>query len=52
VQSIKKIIDDISVLPKDELESMYREMAPILEHNYTTYKNLSDDKILKAFGLL
>lgn len=51
-QSIQNIIDNIGRLGKTQIENMYREMSPILEHNYITYKNLSDDKILEAFGLL
>lgn len=49
IQSIQQIIDDLAKLPMNELENMYQEMLPILEHNYETYHSLTGKKISSVF---
>lgn len=43
---INKLEDTISKLSIDDLKKMYNEMKEILDHNYKTYNNLLDVKIL------
>jgi len=47
---IKKTIDYVARKPKSEIESMYKDMYPILEHNYETMMNLSCNDIAQTIG--
>ena len=49
VESIQSIIDGLARLQMNELQTMYEEMAPILEHNYKTYHRLTVKKISSTF---
>jgi hypothetical protein len=49
IESIQRIIDDLAKLPMNELQNMYDEMLPILEHNHKTYQELIPDKIVSVF---
>ena len=49
IESIQIIIDDLAKLPMNELQNMYDEMLPILEHNHKTYQELIPDKIVSVF---
>ncbi len=46
ILEIKKVIDTISNLSIAELNAMYRDMQPILEHNYNTLLNLKAEDFL------
>lgn len=39
-KEIKKILEDLSLLSIVEIECMYKEMLPVLEHNYNLMLNL------------
>ena len=49
VESIQSIIDELARLPMNELQTMYEEMSPILEHNYKTYHSLTGKSICSKF---
>lgn len=49
VESIQSIIDELARLPINELQIMYEEMSPILEHNYKTYHSLTCKIISSTF---
>ena len=49
VESIQNIIDELGRLPMNELQTMYEEMSPILEHNYKTYNSLTGKNISSSF---
>ena len=49
VHSIQRIIDELARLPINELQTMYEEMSPILEHNYKTYYSLTGKDISDRF---
>ena len=49
VESIKCIIDNLGQLDSKQLQNMYQQMLPILEHNYKIYHELKPDKILSTF---
>ena len=49
IKSIQNICDELARLPKSELESMYEDMKPTLEHNRSLYKELTIDKLKKTF---
>ncbi len=51
IESMKDIIDDLAKMDTEDLNVIYRDMLPILEHNHRTYQELTDSKILKAFDL-
>ena len=50
IESIKNIIDSLARLPINELQSMYEEMEPILEHNHRTYMELTQSKVRSVFS--
>jgi hypothetical protein len=49
LQSIQAIIDNLAKLENKQLEYMYQQMLPILDHNYNVYKALTGKKILSIF---
>ncbi len=51
IESIEKIISDLSVLDKDQLQSMYTEMLPTLEHNYRIYVGMTPAFIKSTFNI-
>ena len=50
IQSIQSIINDLARLPINELQNMYEEMEPILEHNQKTYMELTQSKVRSVFS--
>lgn len=49
IESIMGIIDNLGQLSKTQLQDMYTEMSPILEHNYNLYRNLNSQITLSTF---
>jgi hypothetical protein len=49
VESIQRITDDLAKLDRKQLEDMYQQMRPVVEHNYNVYKALTGEKILSVF---
>jgi hypothetical protein len=49
LESIQRIIDDLAKMDKAQLENVYQEMLPILDHNHDVYKALTGEKILSIF---
>ena len=49
VESIKAIIDNIGELSKAELNDLYQQMQPILQHNYDLYMKLTGQDIVSKF---
>lgn len=49
IESIKNIIDSLARLPINELQNMYEEMEPILEHNQKHFMSLTPEMIVSAF---
>ena len=49
VESIQRITDDLAKLNHKQLQNMYQQMRPILDHNHDVYKALTGEKILKCF---
>ena len=48
IEEIVKIIDMMALKSVQELEVMYNEMLPTLEHNYTVLKNLTSAQMATA----
>ena len=44
------IIEQIQKMSIRDLQLMYKDMLPILEHNYKTFMNLSPRDFSKVFG--
>ena len=49
VESIKAIIDKLGKLSKTELDDLYHQMQPILQHNYDLYMKLTGPDIVSKF---
>ena len=49
VESIQRITDDLAKLNHKQLQNMYQQMRPILDHNHDVYKALTGEKILECF---
>lgn len=50
INKMLKIINDLSKKSADEIEDMYREMLPVLDHNLNIFMNLSSREFTKAFA--
>lgn len=50
IREIELVINDLANKTIDELHQMLRNMQPILEHNYKTFKTLDYQTIKKAFN--
>ena len=48
VKSIKENIDSLSTKSIAELEQMYEEMKPVLDHNYKLFMNLTEKQFLQV----
>ena len=51
VFSIQRIIADLAKLDHKQLQDMYQQMRPVLDHNYNVYKALTGEKILSVFKI-
>ena len=51
VESIQRITDDLAKLDQEQLQDMYQQMRPVLDHNYNVYKALTGEKILSVFKI-
>ena len=51
IEAIQKIIDDLAKLKHNELDDLYRQMLPILEHNHKTYKEITSSKLQSIFAI-
>ena len=51
IESIKSIVNHLATLDMEKIRLMYKDMLPILEHNYKLYKELTTEKIPKVFDL-
>ena len=49
VESIKAITDKLGKLSKTELDDLYHQMQPILQHNYDLYMKLTGPDIVSKF---
>ena len=49
VESIKAITDKLGKLSKTELDDLYHQMQPILQHNYDLYMRLTGPDIVSKF---
>jgi hypothetical protein len=50
VQEIIKVVDTIAHWDTDKLRTTYNEMKPVLDHNYTTFMNLTAQDFKRAFN--
>ena len=48
-ESIKFVINDLSKMSVQDLHLIYKDMLPILDHNYNHLMNLDYQKIMKVF---
>ena len=48
---LKNVVDQIGSKSLQELNSMYADMQPILEHNYQVFKELNFNKIREVFNV-
>ena len=46
---ILQVLDKLGRMTTKELQSMYHDMAPIIEHNYNTFMNLKKNDFRKIF---
>jgi hypothetical protein len=51
VESMQRIIDDLAKLDKQQLQNLYQEMTPTLEHNHQVYMSMTPDKIKLVFAV-
>ena len=51
VESIQRITDDLARLDYKQLEDMYQQMRPVLDHNHNVYRALTGGKILSVFKM-
>ena len=49
IESIKEIIDSLGKLSEAELNNLYHQMQPILQHNYDLYMQLTGRDIVSKF---
>ena len=49
IESIKEIIDSLGKLSEAELNNLYHQMQPILQHNYDLYMKLTGRDIVSKF---
>jgi len=49
IESIQNIIDDLSKLDRKQLEAVYQEMQPTLEHNHRIYMEMTSEKVRSVF---
>jgi hypothetical protein len=50
LQEIIKVVDTIAQWDTDKLRTTYNEMKPVLDHNYTTFMNLTAQDFKRAFN--
>jgi hypothetical protein len=50
VQEIIKVVNTIAHWDIDKLRTTYNEMKPVLDHNYTTFMNLTAQDFKRAFN--
>jgi hypothetical protein len=50
VRKILNLIDNLQKLSLNDLESMYHDMLPTLEHNHHLFMNLKAENFKETFG--
>lgn len=51
LNAIEKLIKDLSSYTIGEINLLYKEIIPVLEHNYKLYKNITREDLINTFNL-
>ena len=51
LDAMEKLIKNLSKYSIEEINALYKEMIPLLEHNYNLYKNITREDLIKVFNL-